>query len=260
MSKALVIKGASFAANKVETITLSEPIPCTGLSVLPTTVSFTALNATQQLTVTKTPADTTDTVRFASSNESVATVSDSGLITCVGIGSATITVTCGTQTSACTVSATAVIDLSSMYTYDPEMAYSGSIEMPNKDWIGYSTSQASSWRTYYNATDDLGGYRAFYKTTNAGKYLIPIPNGATKVKATTPTGANNVRIILADSQTSSKASGADGQCAAAVAAPISINVSDYVDISGYAANGFVIYVTTSGGVSALDGHPVLTFA
>lgn len=260
MSKALVIRGANFLANRVEQIEITEPVPCTGITLSHTELAFTAIGQTQQLTATLTPADTTEALSFISSNPDILSVTANGLVTSLGLGTATITATCGTQRAVCTVSTTVNVDLSSMCAYDPEMAYSGSIEMPNRDWIGYSASQASIWRTYYNATDDLGGYRAFYKTTNAGKYLIPIPNGATKVKATIPTGANNVNVILADSQTKSQASGADGQCAAAVAAPIKINVSDYVDISEYAANGFVINVTTTGGTSGLDGHPMLTFA
>lgn len=260
MSKALVIKGANFAANAVETIVISQPIPCTGVSISPSTISFTSLGATQQITATKTPADTTDTVYYSSSNTSVATVSESGLITCDGVGSATITVTCGEQSATCAVTATVSYDLATDFTYDPNYSYSGSIELPSKDWIGYDTSQAYRWRTYYNDTDTLGGYRAFYNTSNAGKYLMPIPTGATHVIATSPTGASGVKMILANSNTQSKASGDDGKCAAAVA-NIQIMVQDPVDISGYDANGFIIYVTTTASdVSTLSGNPVLTFS
>ncbi|MCC5842062.1 MAG: Ig-like domain-containing protein [Opitutales bacterium] len=50
--------------------------------------------ATEQLTATVSPSDATDdTVTWSSSNPSVATVSSSGLVTAVGAGSATITVT-----------------------------------------------------------------------------------------------------------------------------------------------------------------------
>lgn len=260
MSKALVIRGANFLANRVEQIEITEPIPCTGIVLSNAELAFTAIGQAQQLTATLTPANTTEALSFISSSPDILSVTENGLVTSLGLGTATITAICGAQRAICTVSTTVNIDLSTMYTYNPEMAYSGSITMPNKNWIGYTTSQAHTLRTYYNENDDLGGYRAFLKTDNAGKYLIPIPNGATKVKATTPTGANGVQIILADSETRSKATGADGQCAAAVAAPIKINVSDYVDITEYSANGFVINITTSGGTSGLDGHPVLTFA
>lgn len=258
MSKALVIKGANFSANKVETVTIGESVPCTGISLSESSVAFDTLNETATLVATLVPANTTDILSWISSDENVATVAD-GVVTCVGVGSATITATCGTQTATCSVNSIITIDLAEMYTFDPSYSYSGSIELPNKDWIGYDTSQAYRWRTYYNEGDTLGGYRAFYNASYAGKYLMPIPTGATKVASTTPTGASGVKLILANSATKSKASGADGECAAAVA-NIQIATQTPVDISSYSADGFVIYVTTTAAdVSTLSGHPVLTF-
>ena len=58
---------------------------------------------TVQLTATVEPANTTDELVWSSSNESVATVSETGLVTAVSVGTATITVTCGTVTAACGV-------------------------------------------------------------------------------------------------------------------------------------------------------------
>lgn len=63
-------------------------------------------NATHQLTATVLPANATDkSVSYATSNDSVATVSKTGLITAVGDGDATITVTStdGGKTATCTV-------------------------------------------------------------------------------------------------------------------------------------------------------------
>lgn len=111
MSKALVIKGANFFANRVEQIVISQPIPCTGLSLSQSTISFTTLGETVQLVATKTPSDTTDTIVWASSNEDIATVSD-GLVTCVGVGSTTITAFCGNQSATCTVSSEITMTLS----------------------------------------------------------------------------------------------------------------------------------------------------
>lgn len=201
MSKALVIKGASFEANKVETITLSEPIPCTELSASPTTVSFTALNATQQLTVTKTPADTTDKVRYASLNESVATVSDSGLITCVGVGSTTIIVTCGAQSATCAVELEISMTLSDYFdeyqftstnlSYNPPKNYAGLYAYTNRGRIYAST----------NAT--VGGYKAFsVESSDPGAVYYPImmPKNTATVEITM--GANcslTGRIYVFDS-------------------------------------------------------------
>lgn len=61
-----------------------------------------ASRGTQQLRVTVDPADAQ--VTFSSGNESVATVSDTGLITGVGDGSTIITVTAGDKTAQVSVS------------------------------------------------------------------------------------------------------------------------------------------------------------
>jgi uncharacterized protein YjdB len=69
------------------------PIAVTGVSVTPTS-STVNVNATIQLTATVTPANATNkNVTWSSSNTSVATVNTTGLVTAVGGGSATITVT-----------------------------------------------------------------------------------------------------------------------------------------------------------------------
>lgn len=185
MSKALVIKGASFAANKVETITLSQPIPCTGLTVSPTTISFTTLNATQQLTVTKTPADTTDAVSYASSNESVATVSSSGIVTCVGVGTATITVMCGEQSATCAVESEISMTLSDYFdgyqftstdlSYNPPKNYAGLYEYVNKG------------RVYASTTPTVGGYKAFSASSSSpgiDYYPIMMPKNTATVEIT----------------------------------------------------------------------------
>lgn len=100
---ALVIKGANFAANKLTTVTIVEDEkPCTGIALSESTKTVTALGDFT-LTATVTPVDTTDEVLWSSSDESVATVAD-GIVSVVGLGTATITATCGEQTATCAVS------------------------------------------------------------------------------------------------------------------------------------------------------------
>ena len=112
MSKAFVIKGVNFLANKLDTISFSGDVPCTGVSLNKSTTSLTAIGATETLVATLTPSNTTDSVSWASSNTSAVTVNN-GVITAVGIGSATITVTCGNQSATCAV--TVVNTLSFVY-------------------------------------------------------------------------------------------------------------------------------------------------
>lgn len=107
MSKnALVIKGVSFSTNKLTTVEFVEEIPCTALSLSESSKTVTTITPFT-LTATKTPANTTDTLYWASSDDTVVTVLD-GVVTVVGVGTATITATCGNQTATCSVDATEV--------------------------------------------------------------------------------------------------------------------------------------------------------
>ena len=73
----------------------------TAVNVSPTTLNFSTLGSTQQLTATTTPSGAT--VTWASSNTAVATVDANGLVTSVGYGSATITATAGQLSATCAV-------------------------------------------------------------------------------------------------------------------------------------------------------------
>ena len=80
-------------------------VAVTGVTLLPTTATLT-VGETTTLTPTVAPATATDkSVTWLSSNTSVATVSNSGVVTAVGAGTATITVTTtdGAFTATCTV-------------------------------------------------------------------------------------------------------------------------------------------------------------
>lgn len=79
--------------------------PATGVSVQFNNVSLDLNNnKTSQINVTPVPADTTDTTNFTTSNSSIATVSGTGLITAVGVGTTDIIVLVGAQSTTVTVS------------------------------------------------------------------------------------------------------------------------------------------------------------
>lgn len=71
------------------------------VTVSPTRVGLTTIGATSQLTATTTPAG--GNVTWSSSNDSVATVSATGLVTSVAYGSATITASAGNLSATCSV-------------------------------------------------------------------------------------------------------------------------------------------------------------
>ena len=81
-------------------------VACAGLYLSSDTVSLQEVGDTYYLTVSTTPADTTDALAYASSDETVATVDTSGKITAIAPGEAMITVTCGQYSATCTVTCT----------------------------------------------------------------------------------------------------------------------------------------------------------
>ena len=93
------------------TVTVSTPIPAAGVFLNKTSLTFSALNTTQTLTATVTPSNAANkNLEWTSSNNSVATVSSSGVVTSKGNGTATITATTtdGSNKSAkCTVTVSA---------------------------------------------------------------------------------------------------------------------------------------------------------
>ncbi len=78
-------------------------IPCTAITVSKTVVEFDKAGAALLLNVTTNPENTTDVLKFTSSDENVATVSQDGKITAVGGGEAVIAITCGQATAECKV-------------------------------------------------------------------------------------------------------------------------------------------------------------
>lgn len=82
---------------------LYPPIPATSVTLNRGSLFFHSLNETAQLTATVLPEDTTDTLVWSSSDETVATVSQTGLVTAIAYGSATITATAGEKSATCSV-------------------------------------------------------------------------------------------------------------------------------------------------------------
>ena len=110
MGKALVIKGADFSRNYVDKITFEEEVPCTGLTLNKSTASLLNTVSTDTLVATVTPSNTTDAVIWSSSNADVVKV-DNGVISAVGIGTATITVQCGNFFATCEVTCDGKVDV-----------------------------------------------------------------------------------------------------------------------------------------------------
>ena len=81
-------------------------IPCTDLILTDTQITLDGRGRSWTLNPLPQPSDTTDQIVYTTSDENVAIVTNSGQITAVGGGTATITVTCGTVTRQVTVTCT----------------------------------------------------------------------------------------------------------------------------------------------------------
>lgn len=100
------VKNTVAAKDLTVTINSSSVVNVQGVSVTPSTATLTAVGETLTLTPQITPSNASNkSVTYSSSNESVATVSDTGVVTAVANGTAIITVTTvdGNKTATCTV-------------------------------------------------------------------------------------------------------------------------------------------------------------
>ena len=91
------------ATGTVQPNTPGDGVACESLKLSNQTIEFVNAGDTWTLQVRPTPANTTDAITFTSSAPDVVTIDDSGLLTAVGAGQATITVTCGTVTETCQI-------------------------------------------------------------------------------------------------------------------------------------------------------------
>ena len=92
----------TFDINTYELSFLSDVVPCEGITLDETSVTI-AVGTVYQLAATVTPISTTDPVVWSSDNEAVASVDQSGKITALTEGMATIIATCGTVSASCVV-------------------------------------------------------------------------------------------------------------------------------------------------------------
>lgn len=108
ISGTVIITATTVDGNKKDSCKIKVIIPVTGVSVSPSAASI-VVDETKQLTAIFVPSDATNkNVTWSSGNNSIATVSSTGLVTGVALGSTTITVTTkdGNKTGNCTITVT----------------------------------------------------------------------------------------------------------------------------------------------------------
>ena len=188
MGKALLIRDADFSVNKLDTVEIGTPVPCTGLTLSASTGTMQKVGSTLTLTATVTPADTTDAVLWATSDANVAEVA-AGVVTQKGVGTVTITATCGEETASCVFTCT-----QAYASFDLTCDTGGGLIMASGHNNLALQSNTRYMRVVLAASAD-GGYQAA-TNTDPSVYAIPIPYGSTTVTiglpATTGTSAGNI--------------------------------------------------------------------
>lgn len=183
MGKALILD-ADFSAVALDTVTIvSEPIPCTGISLSQSSVTITDFDPVT-LTATVTPSDTTDAVTWSCSDTSVCTVTN-GVITPIKSGTATITATCGSQTATCDVTLNIVIDVDAGLTF-------GYVATAQGEGVNYAEN-AIGGATYFTE-----GNKHAFNSNGINAYPFLIPNGCTELRVTVPNQKYKVTVQWTD--------------------------------------------------------------
>ena len=236
MAKTLIIKDADYSENALTQVTF-DTIPCTGITLDNETLSIVTTGNTGTLVATKTPADTTDSVTWTSSDSNVATVSN-GTVTAVGVGSATITVSCGSHSATCIVTVTEFMNREILKKMCP--AY---ITDTNKlSGGGNGITGISSTSTYANRGSLAASSGQKYVNDFGGNhfYAYPMPKNTERVKIV-DTGSSGIKtqsIFWYNSEKSATAAGYEDMCGVIDDTPVTsesstthiVNVPTYQDL------------------------------
>jgi len=120
---------------------------------------FISASGTEQLTATVSPNDTTDTLLFSSSDESVASVDSSGLVTIVGYGTAIITASAGSVSATCNVlvSEDAVESIEAVYTQSKTIFTTDDLDVLKSDLVVTANGSNGSTSIVNDADYSLSG-------------------------------------------------------------------------------------------------------
>lgn len=151
---------------------LYPPVPATAISLNTNSLSFATLNTTQSLTATVTPSDTTEEVEWESSDTSIATVDEYGVVTALDYGSCTITATAGNVSATCSVvvSQVTLSSISAVYTQSGTVYDTDSLDSLKSDLVVTATWSDTSTSTVASADYSLSGTLASGTSTITVSY------------------------------------------------------------------------------------------
>lgn len=199
MAKTIIVSGANFTTNKLDTVSFIDRIPCEGISLNKSTHELNSIGGTVELVATLAPVDTTDTLSWESSDSAVAEVNN-GIVVAVKLGTATITARCGEQTATCVITVDNVVpDYVAVSGYQPFLRSVGGTACTTDKYTG----SGSTTNKFIIACDKSTGlYPIETKDVDTSPYrFVPIliPAGATQVKVSTTLGNFKTRTLWFDS-------------------------------------------------------------
>ena len=178
---ATTIDGSNISATCTVTVT----IPVDGISLSNTSLTFSALNTTQTLTATVSPSNAANkTLKWTSSNPSVATVSSNGVVTSKGNGTATITATTtdGSNKNA-TCSVIVSVSVTGVSLNKTSLTFSALNTTQTLSAIFTPSNAANKTLTWSSSNTNVA-------TVNAWGVVTSVGNGTATITATTTDGSN----------------------------------------------------------------------
>lgn len=103
---------------------LYPPVPATGITLNKSAIRMLDLGDEETLVATVTPADTSDTVVWESSDPDIASVDQHGKVTAIDYGSTTITATAGSVSATCAIAVAALSSITAVFTQGGQTIYS----------------------------------------------------------------------------------------------------------------------------------------
>lgn len=170
--------------------------PCESISLNTSSVTLTSESPTYQLIPTVMPDNCTDTISYETSNNSVATVDNNGLITLINDGNCEITVTCGSQTATCSVIVeSASIDCDTITLSETSITLT---DKSQHDITATVTPENCTYEVSWSSEDDG------IVTIDNGGHMTAVANGITNIVATcgSKSASCSVTVSLEDEPTS----------------------------------------------------------
>lgn len=180
--------------NDVEVIENWATVSVESVSLSPSTLAFSSITS-QTITATVHPADASATVTWSSSNTSVATVDENGVVTSVGNGSCTITASAGGKTATCSVTVSGIAQTYSV-TNTLTGCVSSNAQTTVQEGASYSatiTPDEGYLLPFVSATVTMGGTDITSTAWNDGAITIAEVTGAIVI---TVSATQDTRVLL----------------------------------------------------------------